>query len=208
MTQPRKQLNTPKSCWELYWSFSLMAIQAFGGSTAIAQQFLVDQKKWLDQRGFLELLTVSQVLPGPNIMILTTILGDKYFGWKGALASFLGMVSIPGTLMLSMYVVYQQYASNAIVSAALVGMSASAAGMVVGAALRLFSDFLVNPIGKIVWPSLLVITFILVGLYKFSMLYVLPIVGIPAIGWAYFRIVKAGRKALKVNDQLKDEEDA
>ncbi|WP_290116078.1 chromate transporter, partial [Turicimonas muris] len=41
-------------------------MQAFGGSTAIAQQFLVDQKQWLTMPRFLEMLTVSQVLPGPN----------------------------------------------------------------------------------------------------------------------------------------------
>jgi len=80
---------------------TLMAMQAFGGSTAIAQQFLVDQKKWLTQSEFLDLLTVSQVLPGPNIMILTIVVGDRHFGWRGALASFLGMITLPATLMLS-----------------------------------------------------------------------------------------------------------
>ena len=84
--------NKPKSCWDLFCSFTLMAMQAFGGSTAIAQQFLVDQKKWLTQSEFLDLLTVSQVLPGPNIMILTIVVGDRHFGWRGALASFLGMI--------------------------------------------------------------------------------------------------------------------
>ncbi|MCD8338812.1 MAG: chromate transporter [Burkholderiales bacterium] len=202
-----EQLHYPKSCWELYWSFSLMAMQAFGGSTAIAQQFLVDQKKWLDQKGFLELLTVSQVLPGPNIMILTTILGDRYFGWRGALASFLGMVSIPGTLMLTIYVVYEHYAQNEIVSAALMGMAASAAGMVVGAALRLVPDFMENPIGKLAWLVLLVITFVLVALYKISMLYVLPLVGIPAIIWAYYRIIRRAGEALKTIDLSKGEGD-
>ena len=76
--------NKPKSCWDLFCSFTLMAMQAFGGSTAIAQQFLVDQKKWLTQSEFLDLLTVSQVLPGPNIMILTIMVGDRHFGWRRA----------------------------------------------------------------------------------------------------------------------------
>ena len=100
--------NKPKSCWDLFCSFTLMAMQAFGGSTAIAQQFLVDQKKWLTQSEFLDLLTVSQVLPGPNIMILTIMVGDRHFGWRGALASFLGMITLPATLMLSVFVFYQQ----------------------------------------------------------------------------------------------------
>lgn len=126
--------NKPKSCWDLFCSFTLMAMQAFGGSTAIAQQFLVDQKKWLTQSEFLDLLTVSQVLPGPNIMILTIMVGDRHFGWRGALASFLGMITLPATLMLSVFVFYQQYAENKWVSDALVGMAASASGMVAGAA--------------------------------------------------------------------------
>lgn len=42
----------------------------------------MDQKKWLTQSQFLDLLTVSQVLPGPNIMILTILIGDRNFGWK------------------------------------------------------------------------------------------------------------------------------
>lgn len=180
----------PKNCWEIYWSFTLMAMQAFGGSTAIAQQFLVDQKKWLSQRQFLELLTVSQVLPGPNIMILTIMVGDRHFGWKGALSAFLGMISIPATLMLSVFVFYEQYADNPMVSAALVGMAASAAGMVAGAAMKLVYNFKENIIGKPMWLIAALLTFFTVGVWKISMLYILPLVGIPVSIWAYFAFKK------------------
>ncbi len=161
----------------------------------MAQQFLVDQKKWLDQRSFLELLTVSQVIPGPNIMILSTILGDRYFGWKGALSAFLGMISLPGILMLSVYVFYEHYAANPVVSAALAGMAASAAGMVVGAALRLVPDVKVNPVGKLIWILILIVTFVTVGVAKFSMFIVLPSIGIPVCLWAYYQIIKKAARA-------------
>ncbi len=160
----------------------------------MAQQFLVDQKKWLDQRGFLELLTVSQVIPGPNIMILSTILGDRYFGWKGALSAFFGMISLPGLLMLSVFVFYEQYAANPVVSAALAGMAASAAGMVVGAALRLVPDIKVNPVGKLIWILILIVTFATVGVFKFSMFIVLPSIGIPVCLWAYYQIIKKANR--------------
>ena len=151
--------NKPKSCWDLFCSFTLMAMQAFGGSTAIAQQFLVDQKKWLTQSEFLDLLTVSQVLPGPNIMILTIMVGDRHFGWRGALASFLGM-------------------------------AASASGMVAGAAMKLLYNCKENTITPPVWIFGLVITFITVGVLKISMVYILPIVGIPLSFWAWYRFIK------------------
>ena len=161
--------NKPKSCWDLFCSFTLMAMQAFGGSTAIAQQFLVDQKKWLTQSEFLDLLTVSQVLPGPNIMILTIVVGDRHFGWRGALASFLGMITLPATLMLSV---------------------ASASGMVAGAAMKLLYNCKENIITPPVWIFGLVITFITVGMLKISMVYILPIVGIPLSFWAWYRFIK------------------
>ena len=182
--------NKPKSCWDLFCSFTLMAMQAFGGSTAIAQQFLVDQKKWLTQSEFLDLLTVSQVLPGPNIMILTIMVGDRHFGWRGALASFLGMITLPATLMLSVFVFYQQYAENKWVSDALVGKAASASGMVAGAAMKLLYNCKENTITPPVWIFGLVITFITVGVLKISMVYILPIVGIPLSFWAWYRFIK------------------
>lgn len=186
----KQTITRPKSCWELFWSFTWMAMQAYGGSTAIAQQFLVDQKQWLTHENFLEMLTISQLLPGPNIMILTVMLGDRYFGWRGALASFFGMITLPASLMLSVFVLYEQYAQNPYVTSALAGMAASASGMVVGSALKLVSNIKHNAIGALSWLFLLFVTFLLVGLCKISMIKVLPIVGIPAFIWAYLRIKK------------------
>lgn len=197
MPQEPSSIKQPNNCWDIFWSFTCMAMQAFVGSTAIAQQFLVDQKQWLTMPRFLEMLTVSQVLPGPNIMILSIMLGDRYFGWRGALAAFLGMITFPATLMLTVFVIYEQYASNPVVSAALAGMAASASGMVVGAAIKLVPNIKSNIIGKPVWILLLAVTFISVGLFKMSMIKVLPLVGIPAFFWALYRIVQKANKELK-----------
>lgn len=178
--------SPPGNCLELYISFTLMALQAFGGSTAIAQQFLVEQKKWLKPSEFLELLTISQVLPGPNIMILMLMVGDRYLGWRGALAAFLGMVSVPALLMISVFVFYQQYSENPTVSNALVGMAASACGMVAGAALKLVGNCTTNVIGPAAWILGLAATFVTVGVMKISMVYILPGLGIPLSVWAWY----------------------
>jgi len=123
-------------------------------------------------------------------MILTILIGDRNFGWKGALASFLGMVSVPGTLMLSVFVFYQQFSDNPLVSQALVGMAASAAGMVAGAALKLVYNCRENIITPPVWILGLVLTFVTVGVMKISMLFILPILGIPLSLWAWYRFLK------------------
>lgn len=93
--------------------------------------------------------------------------------------------------MLSVFVFYQQFSDNPLVSQALVGMAASAAGMVAGAALKLVYNCRENIITPPVWILGLVLTFVTVGVMKISMLYILPILGIPLSLWAWYRFLKA-----------------
>ena len=47
---------------------------------AVAQRELVERKRWLTREEFLDLLSVAQVLPGPNIVNLSMMLGDRWVG--------------------------------------------------------------------------------------------------------------------------------
>ena len=74
MTEP---VNRPQSCWDLFMTFTWMALQGFGGVQAVVQRILVDQKKWLTPQGFLEDWSVAQTLPGPHVVNLTLMLVDQ-----------------------------------------------------------------------------------------------------------------------------------
>jgi chromate transporter len=67
-----------------------MAVQAFGGVLPIAERIIVIDKKWLSQKQFVEMLAVSQAIPGPNIVNLALMLGDHFQGWRGAFAASMG----------------------------------------------------------------------------------------------------------------------
>ena len=69
-------------------------------------------------------------------------------------------------------------------------MAASASAMVAGAAMKLLYNCKENIITPPVWIFGLVITFITVGVLKISMVYILPIVGIPLSFWAWYRFIK------------------
>jgi chromate transporter len=79
-------ITNPPGVSELYWAFTKMAAQAFGGVLPIAERTLVTDKKWLSQKDFVEMLAVAQAIPGPNIVNLSLMLGDRFQGWRGALA--------------------------------------------------------------------------------------------------------------------------
>ena len=61
----------------------------------IAQRELVERERWLTREQFLEMLAVAQVLPGPNVVNLSLMFGDRAFGWRGGLAALGGMLLAP-----------------------------------------------------------------------------------------------------------------
>ena len=67
----------PESAGELFRVFTQLAMQGFGGVLPVAQRMLVERQRWLDRAQFLELLSVAQVLPGPNIINMALIFGDR-----------------------------------------------------------------------------------------------------------------------------------
>ena len=77
----------PQSKSEIFWVFTWLALQGFGGVLPVAERELVDKKRWYSREEFLEEWAVAQVLPGPNVVNLAIIFGARHFGLPGALAA-------------------------------------------------------------------------------------------------------------------------
>ncbi len=112
-------------------------MQGFGGVLPIAQHALVEREQWLTRPAYAELLTVSQVMPGPNVVNLALIVGDRFFGWRGALAALTGILGAPLVLVLLLAALYANLAAHPMAAGAMRGMGAVAAGLVLGSALKL-----------------------------------------------------------------------
>jgi chromate transporter len=59
-------LAAPTNRRDLFWSFTKLALQGFGGVLAVVQREMVEKKRWLTQEQFLEDCVVAQVVPGPT----------------------------------------------------------------------------------------------------------------------------------------------
>ena len=99
----------PNSCNDLFVAFTIIALQGFGGVLAVAQRTLCDKKKWLSNNDFVELLALSSALPGPNVMNLAIILGDRYFGLRGAFSALFGMLMFPLLAILMITIFYESF---------------------------------------------------------------------------------------------------
>ena len=56
-------LNQPSSRTDLFVSFTLLALQGFGGVLAVVQRELVEKKRWMTREQFVEDWAVAQILP-------------------------------------------------------------------------------------------------------------------------------------------------
>ena len=137
----------PESLTDLFVSFSLLALQGFGGVMAVVQREFVEKKRWLSAEEFIEDWAVAQVMPGPNVINLSLIIGGRYFGLKGAMAALSGMLAAPLLIVLTLALIYAQFASRPEVAGALRGMGAVAAGLIGATALKLIKGLKTNVLG-------------------------------------------------------------
>ena len=178
----------PKSLTDLFVSFTLIALQGFGGVLAIVQRELVEKKRWMTREEFVEEWAVAQIMPGPNVVNLSLMIGSRYFGIKGAMAALAGMLAAPLVIVLLLALVYAQFAGHPGVQGALRGMGAVAAGLIAATGLKLFGALQKNVLGLPLCMVLGVVCFIAIALLRWPLAYVLLGLGGLACAVAYRRL--------------------
>jgi chromate transporter len=163
----------PQSLSDLFLSFTVLALQGFGGVVAIVQREMVERKRWMTQEEFVEDWAVAQVMPGPNVVNLSMMIGARYFGLRGALAALAGMLTVPLVVVLLLALVYAQYANHPGVAGALHGMSAVAAGLIASTGLKLMSALKKHPLGILICIALGTACFAVIALLRWPLVYAL-----------------------------------
>jgi chromate transporter len=116
--------------------FVELALSSSGGALAPAHRILVDKRGWLTAREFTEILALSQVLPGPNIVNVAIYVGTRYRGAPGAVAAFAGLLLAPLVVIVPLMVLYAQSGDNELLRGTFRGVAAAAAGLMVATSLK------------------------------------------------------------------------
>ena len=154
---------------DLFLAFSRISLSSFGGAIFWARRELVERRRWLGDREFVEVFTLGQLLPGPNVLNLTVIVGHRFAGWTGAAVAVLGFLGWPCLVVVGMGVLYQQYGALPHVQKALAGMSSVAAGLLLATVLKLA---MVLP--RRWWPWLFgALAFVGVGILRWPLFWVM-----------------------------------
>ncbi len=177
----------PARVADLFWAFNRLALQGFGGVLPVAQRELVDRLNWLTREQFLELLSLSQVLPGPNIVNLGLILGDRFLGWRGGLAAMAGLLLAPTVIVVALAAAAAQFSSIPEVAGALRGMGVVAAGLILSTAIKLAPAMRRSTLGLPAAATLALLTTVAVGLLRWPLVVVLLGLGSAGVAWAWRR---------------------
>ena len=122
---------------DLFTGFLSASLRGFGGVFVMGRRMLIEERRWLTEGEFVELLGVCQFLPGANIVNLSVAVGQRFRGWKGSVAALTGILAAPAALSVVLAALFLRYATIPQVSHAMGAVAAAAAGLVIGAALKM-----------------------------------------------------------------------
>ena len=178
----------PATLSELFVAFTYLALQGFGGVLPVAQRELVERRQWLTKDEFVEMLAISQVLPGPNVVNLALMFGDRAFGWRGALSALGGMLLVPMAVVLALTSLYVRFDQVPMVTGALRGMGAVAAGLVLSTGFKLLGSLQHNVMGLPLCIGFGVATLIATAWLRLPLAWVLAVLGSFAVLVAWIRL--------------------
>lgn len=182
MNQPPPDAAPPArvSLPDIFGTFLLIGATSFGGGVvAYLRSALVGRRRWLDDDGFVEVLSISQTLPGLNAANVAILVGDRLRGLPGAVAAVTG-ICLPGALvMFAAGVAFGMHAERSFAKPMLHGVAAAAVGLVTAVTVQIGRKSL-QRLGDLAFVALTVIG---VSVLHWPIPYVLPVVGALAIWW-------------------------
>ncbi len=120
-------------------AFLKVALYGIGGGGGLvwARRIAVDQRRWISEQDFADIVSLCQFMPGPNIVGIAVCVGTKLRGSIGAIAAVAGFLLIPWTIGFTLGVLYLQHAHHPALQNILGGVSAVAAGLLIATGIRM-----------------------------------------------------------------------
>lgn len=125
-----------KIYWQLFITFFKIGAFTFGGGWAmisIIEREIVDKHKWIERDQFLDLLAVSQALPGILAVNIATSVGDKIKGIKGSIIASTGTIlpSFILILLIAIFLTPDLIKNNIVISSIFMGIRPAVVALIV-----------------------------------------------------------------------------
>ena len=124
----------------LFLAFLKIGLCGFGGVATWARRVIVEERAWLTEQDYAELLGVASILPGANTVNISVLLGDRYSGITGSLSALTGLLFMPLVILFAIATLYERFAVQTDVANGVAGAAAATAGLVIGTGLKMMRN--------------------------------------------------------------------
>ncbi|MFR2464707.1 MAG: chromate transporter [Clostridia bacterium] len=125
---------------ELFWSFVQIGLFSIGGGYAalpIIQRQVVEVHPWLTMTEFADVLTISQMTPGPIAINSASFVGIRIAGIGGAIVATVGCVLPSLVIVLLLAFIYYRYRKLTVIQGILDGLRPAVVGLIASAGLSI-----------------------------------------------------------------------
>ena len=156
----------------LFFAFLQIGALSFGGGYAampLLQSIVVDHYHWVSMADFTNLVTISQMTPGPISINAATFVGEQLFGMGGAIVATLGVV-IPSAIFVSILAwLYEKYTDMELLQGILKFLRPIVVAMILSAGITILMSAIFDQVTKNVhWRGLIIFIVALVVLRKWK----------------------------------------
>lgn len=134
-----RKLQQPVSLAALFAAFLKVSLCGIGGGGGLvwSRRIAVDQRQWITEHEFADIVSLCQFMPGPNIVGIAVCIGARTRGAIGTIAAICGFLVIPWGIGLSLGLLYLKYAHLTVLRNILGGVAPAAAGLLIATGIRL-----------------------------------------------------------------------
>ncbi|MFA9422438.1 MAG: chromate transporter [Sedimentibacter sp.] len=177
-----------------YSTFSLSAFTIGGGYVIVPlmRKKFVEELKWIDEEEMLNLIAIAQSAPGPIAVNTSIMVGYRLAGVLGSLVTILGTVLPPLIIITVIAQFYEEFKSNRIVNALLLGMRAGVAAVIIDVIIKMVKDILKSK--SKISVMIMLVSFIAAVVFNVNAALIIILCG--AFGAFYYQILKKDRKQL------------
>ena len=172
---------------ELFRGFALSSISGFGGALPWARRMIVEKQKWMTAEEFNETFSLSQFLPGPNLVNFSVVFGSRFGGVGGAIAALAGLLGPPLIIVTVLAALYARYGDLAALTRVLGGIASAAAGLLIANVVKMAEPlFRKRDFG----PPVAIVGFVAVALMQWPLPYVFLVLAPVSVALAFLRMRK------------------
>ena len=169
---------------KMFLSFLKIGAFTFGGGYAmipLIEEEVVNKNHWIEKEDFMDLLVISQSLPGALAINCSTFIGYKLGGILGGIIAMLGVTLPSFLIILIIATFFMQFRDNYYVNIAFKGINAAVPMLVLAGVTSLLKGLKKN------FQSAIIIVVALVALQVFDIHPVIVIISAALYGIIFFR---------------------